>query len=229
MVAKTRPKKGLVFLFVWYNELMNKRNRVLVSVVGAVLVGAGIFCNNVFAADSTESEFSVTIAESSTLVIPSSPVNITVEPTAAGVFADGSFNIRAFTNNSAGYKVLMSTQSSTLVSNTIDITSGDFYTIPTLSNNATSSNFELNKWGISIDSGTTYIPMPTDDTQIMFSDAATTASGEQKTINYATKLDLNTVPGTYSTTIKFTMVANVVPEEDGGHIDEDSDHYDANS
>ena len=210
---------------------MNKRNRVLVSVVSAGIIGAGVFCGNVFAENMAESEFSVSIAPSTTIVIPSSPINLVVEPTATGVFASGSFNIKAYTNNPDGYTVTMTTENTALTSNTVNISSGDFYTIPTLSASATESTFELNKWGISLNSGTSYIPMTTSST-ILDEDEATPASGHTQRIGYATKLDFGTVPGTYSTTIGFAISAKIVePDEwvnpvgpchNGGAIGDDS-------
>lgn len=192
---------------------MDKKNRVLVSVAGAVLVGTGVFCNNVFAENSAESEFSVTITPSATIVIPSSPINLIVEPTAAGVFGSGSFNVTAYTNNPGGYTVTMTTDNTALTSNTVNITSGSFYTIPTLSASTTQSNFELNKWGISLDGGTNYIPMTASST-LMDEDEATDAQGDTQAIGYATKLDLGTVPGTYSTTLSFAITAKVVGPQD---------------
>lgn len=230
MVAKTRPKKGLVFLFVWYNKLMNKRNRVLVSVAGAIVVGTGVFCGNTFAADSAESEFSVSITPSATIVIPSSPVNLIVEPTAAGVFANGSFNVTAYTNNPDGYTVTMTTNNTSLTSNTVSISTGDPYTISTLSANTTQANFEINKWGISLNSGSTYIPMTASST-LMDEDTATGAQGDTQAIGYATKLDLETVPGTYSTTIGFAITAKIDTTPPGvqpGSINENG-NYPANS
>ncbi len=176
---------------------------------GAILIGFGIFCNFAFAENPQESEFSVTIEPSETLVIPGSPVNLIVNPTAAGTFGSGSFNVTAYTNNPDGYYVTMTTNNTSLTSNVVNVNTGVFPTIATLSDTVTESVFELNKWGISLNSGTTYLPM-TASREIMNEDEATSAQGDTQAIGYATKLDLATVPGTYSTTIGFTITPKVV-------------------
>ena len=222
MVAKTRPKKGLVFCLVCYNRVMVNKNRVILGVVGALTISFGIFCSNVLAENPQESEFSVTIAPSATLTVPSAPINLIVEPTAEGQFASGSFNITAYTNSPEGFTVTMATSSTALVSDTVSVTTGDPYTIPSLAASTTQANFTPNRWGISLDGGTTYIPMPSSDT-IIDEDEETGASGYTQAIGYATKLDFGTVPGTYSTTINFTATANIVePFPDPGSINDSS-------
>lgn len=186
---------------------MDKKNRVVLSVFGAVLVGSGIIFGNTFASNTASPQFSVTLAESATLVVPSAPVNLTVEPTASGVFASGNFNVTAYSNSAAGFDVTMSTNSTALTSSTINISTGDFYTIPTLSNDATESNFELNRWGISINSGATFNPLTTGNLNILNENEPTTASGKTKRIDYATKVDFDVAPGKYSTTLNFTITA----------------------
>lgn len=209
---------------------MVNKNRVMLSVVGAVIVGSGIFCNFAFADNPQESEFSVTIAASETLVIPDSPVNLVVTPNANGVFSSGSFNVTAYTNNPDGYYVTMTTNNTALTSNTANVNTGTFPTIATLSANATESTFELNKWGISLDGGENYLPMVASK-EVMNEDEATSAQGDVQAIGYATKLDLATVPGTYSTTIGFTITPKVVQPENPvpPSIHDDSTNYPADS
>lgn len=187
---------------------MVNKNRVILGILGSLAVGSGIFCNFVFADNPQESEFSVTITASETLVIPSSPVNLVVNPTADGVFASGSFNVTAYTNNPDGYYVTMTTENTALTSNTININTSTFPTIPTLSANATESTFELNKWGISLDGGTNYLPMIASK-EIMNENAATSAQGDTQAVGYATKLDFGTPAGTYSTTLRFAITPKV--------------------
>ncbi len=170
----------------------------------------GVFAFNTTNVSAKDVDFSVNLETSSTLVLPSAPVNLLIEPTANGRFTSGSFNVTAYSNSPAGYTLTMTTTSTALVSSTVDTMTGTFPTIPTLSASATESTFELNKWGISTD-GTNYLPMEEAYTLADTTATGATANGVTTTVNIGTKLDFDTLPGTYSTTINIALVADIPP------------------
>ncbi len=165
----------------------------------------GLFVLNSASTSAKDIDFSVDLVDSSTIVLPSTPVNLLIEPTANGSFSSDSLSVRVYSNVPTGYQLLMTTSSVDLVSSTANPTTGTFPSIPTLSSTASQSNFELNKWGISLD-GTNYLPMSSSSTIADTTSVGGITNGATTTINIATKLDLDTAPGTYSTTINFSLV-----------------------
>lgn len=183
--------------------------------VKGLLLGVGIiFSIFVFNANSTyadDVDMTLNLMTSSTLILPSAPINLAIEPTSEGRFSSGSFNVAAYSNSPAGYTLTMTTTSVDLTSNTYNFATDTYPVIPTLSNNATESTFEMNKWGISLDGGTSYIPMVTEKTLADTTSTGAMANGVVTTIGIGAKLDLQTVPGKYSTTINFALVASAPP------------------
>ena len=178
--------------------------------VGAII---GIFAFNSTSVYADDVNMSVNLAASAALVLPSTPVNLAIEPTAEGRFSSGSFNVTAYSNSPAGYTLTMTTTSVDLTSDTYNAATETYPVISTLSDSVTASTFELNKWGISLDGGTTYIPMTTERTLADTTSTGALANGEVTTIGIGTKLDLETVPGKYSTTINFALVAQPLPTD----------------
>ncbi len=176
--------------------------------VGVII---GIFAFNSTSAYADDVNMSVNLAASSTLILPSTPVNLAIEPTVDGRFSSGSFNVTAYSNSPAGYTLTMTTTSVDLTSDTYNAATETYPVISTLSDSVTASTFELNKWGISLDGGATYVPMTTERTLVDTTSTGALANGEVTTIGIGAKLDLETVPGKYSTTINFLLVAQPLP------------------
>lgn len=181
------------------------------------LVGLFPPVSNAFA-DANTTDFSITVNPSLSLSVSSASVNFEIIPTMQGAYNSASFNVYSSTNNVTGYTLTMSTSNVNLTSNTVNPNTGTNPTISTLTETqagisvadfqaSTDSNV-LNHYGVAIDSGN-FNAIKTEKT-IRETDENNT-SVDSTSINLASKLDLQTVPGVYSTTFNFQMTANFVP------------------
>lgn len=208
---------------------MAKRGLIL---GGVLVLFSGIFVSNTFA-ESANTDFNIKVNPSLSLSVSSPNVGFSLTPTQAGSYDSASFNVYSSTNNIAGYTLTMSTDKVDLESDTINPTTGTKPTIPTLTetqNGITAAQFEasisadvLNHWGISV-AGANYNAMK--PSQEIRKTTANNTTEDTTTISLASKLDLLTVPGVYSTTINFELVANIYTK--GGSINENG-RYPANS
>ncbi len=113
----------------------------------------------------------------------------------------------------------MGTSNVDLTSNTVNPTTGTNPIIPTLTetqDGISAADFEtstdstvLNHYGVAI--GTNNFNAMKTTKQVKKTTINNASGVDTTTIALASKLDLNTVPGTYSTTINFQMTANPVP------------------
>ena len=145
------------------------------------------------------------IGDALQVTIPSNLINVTVDP-ASRPFDSKSFSITVATNNSTGYYMSMSSDSTSLTK-----TDDSARAIPTLSlldGGYTEETFEANRWGYKLGAGN-YIPF-TQNAQIASSD--TTTNGDTTTLTFATKVDFNQPHGVYENSLEFTVVANPSPQ-----------------
>lgn len=188
-------------------------------VVPAVIL-AGLYINTNVFADSNDVDFSITVNPSLTLALSSNTINFSITPTAQGAYNSANFTVTSATNNVYGYTLVMGTSNVDLTSNTVNPTTGTNPTIPTLTetqDGISAATFEastdssvLNHYGVAIGTGNNFNAMKT--TKQAKKTTVNNASGVDNTvITLASKLDLSTVPGTYSTTINFQMTANPLP------------------
>ncbi len=188
-------------------------------VLPAILL-AGLYINTNVFADSNDVDFSITVNPSLTLALSSNTVNFSITPTAQGAYNSANFTVTSATNNAYGYTLVMGTSNVDLTSNTINPTTGTNPIIPTLTetqDGISAADFEastdstiLNHYGVAIGANNNFNAMKT--TQQIKKTTANNASGVDNTvIALASKLDLSTVPGTYSTTINFQITANPLP------------------
>lgn len=211
-------------------------NRVIRKSFYITLILAGVLIpsGNAFAEDDTT--FSITVNPSLNLSVSKAISGFSVTPSKNGTYDSDSFNVISSTNNVTGYTLTMSVDDTDLVSETINVNTGDPLTIPTLTktqDGITAAQFEastdssvLNHYGISI-AGANYNALESPKTILETGENNTTA--DVTAISLAAKLDLLTVPAVYSTTINFQMVANALPEPtppgvQGGSINEASSH-----
>ena len=190
---------------------MNKR-----AVLGVICAGSAFFATQISAlAFADETDFSITVRPSLNLSVSSNNVSFSITPSKNGAYNSASFNVYSSTNNSTGYTLTMSTNNVNLKSSTINVNTGDYPIIPTIAESqegisaeaftATTSTDYLNHYGISI-AGANFNAMKAEK-EIKVTDENNTTQ-DTTVIAIASKLDLNTVPGTYSTTINFQLVAN---------------------
>lgn len=202
-----------------YNKLMLRSYKSSLLVLPAILL-AGLYINTNVFADSNDVDFSITVNPSLTLSLSSNAVNFSITPTAQGAYNSANFTVTSATNNAYGYTLVMGTSDVNLTSSTINPVTTEYPTIPTLEetqDGISAADFEastdsnvLNHYGVAIGTGNNFNAMKT--TNPIKKTTVNNASGvDTTTIALASKLDLNTVPGTYSTTINFQMTANPVP------------------
>ncbi len=183
-----------------------------------ILAGLLFTASNAFA-DSNDVDFSITVNPSLTLALSSNTVNFSITPTAQGAYNSANFTVTSATNNAYGYTLVMGTSNVNLTSSTINPVTTEYPTIPTLTetqDGISAADFEastdsniLNHYGVAIGANN-FNAMKTSN-PIKKTNANNASGADTNTISLASKLDLNTVPGTYSTTINFQMTANPLP------------------
>ena len=198
---------------------------VILTTLGAALV-IPIILGCISNAHAESTEFSITVEPSVSLTLSDASVNMQITPTRAGTFDSSSFTAYASTNNTTGYTLSLAATNSSLTSNTLNASSNDFPTIPSIAETqdgisaeafaATTDANILNHWGLAIDSGN-FKDVKTTATAIKTTN--TTATNDPTTISMASKLDLLTVPGVYSTTLNFQITANPLPDDLGSALD----------
>ncbi len=188
-------------------------------VLPAILL-AGLYINTNVFADSNDVDFSITVNPSLTLALSSNTVNFSITPTAQGAYNSANFTVTSATNNITGYTLVMGTSDVNLTSSTINPVTTEYPTIPTIEETQTgisAADFEastdstvLNHYGVAIGANNNFNAMKTSN-PIKKTNANNASGADTTTITLASKLDLSTVPGTYSTTINFQMTANPLP------------------
>ena len=192
---------------------MRKANLILPIIIA---LGGCLAVNSVYADNSTD--FSITVNPSVSLTLSSSSVNMQITPTQSGAYDSNSFTVSASTNNTTGYTLVMTTSSPDLVSNTLNFNTNEYPSIPTVAeseNGISAADFEastdsniLNHWGLAVDSGN----FNTIKSSQIIKATSTNISNDDTTLTMASKLDLLTAPGVYSTTLNFQMTANPLPD-----------------
>ncbi len=192
--------------------------------ISGVIASAGISAS-AFAANPDSTQFSVEVKPYLNVTLSNSDVHLPITPSSTGAFGSAALTASASTNSALGYALNLSFLDSNnnlntnLVSNTVNVNDGTYPTIPTFTTNdeltsdafsASTSEDHLNHWAISINDTNHYKKALTEST-IATSNAP--IADDTTTINLATKLDLRTVPGSYSVIMKFEVVANPEPPE----------------
>lgn len=208
-------------------------NKKLIFTVMTPAMSLLLFSSNSFA-ESANTDFNIKVNPSLSLSVSSSNVGFSLTPTQAGSYDSASFNIYSSTNNPTGYKLIMSTNKIDLESNTVNPTTGTKPTIPTLAETqegisaaafeASTSSDVLNHYGVSV-AGSNYNALKS--TKNIKTTITNNVEEDTTTISLASKINLLTVPGVYSTTLNFELVANIYTE--GGSINDNSEKYPANS
>lgn len=138
------------------------------------------------------------------VVIPDTDINVVVDP-ATKPFDSADFSITVATNNITGYKLMVSSDSTSLLKT--DDASKTIPTLPALEGGYTQDTFETNRWGYKKDSGN-YVPF-VSGTELMRNDITT--NGDTAALTFATKVDFLQPSGVYQTELNFVAVANPLP------------------
>jgi len=131
-----------------------------------------------------------------------------ITPTTTGTTAtvNATINVRT---NAPGYDLKFSTASTTNTLNHNPVFAPTNYTIsPT-----TTTALDINSWGYSTNSGTTFSAVPTSTAPVTLK-STTTANdtlGEDTTITYGLKVNDSQASGTYQTTLLYTALTNSFP------------------
>ena len=182
--------------------------RVLRGLAIVAISAAGLVqINNINLASAESSKFSATLLDSTTVTIPQEPIDLAIRPSSSGTFGSTNFNVIVATNQ-PGYTLTMTTSSTALTSSTVNPSTNERFTIPTLdyvSGGYTQSNFTVNRWGISIDGGN-YNAIAASQ---QLKDTNVRTNGDTTTIGVGANLNLLTASGTYETTVNFAVVTKV--------------------
>lgn len=176
----------------------------LLTLIG-VLAGSAAIGSKVSAENL---DFSATITPSLLVTIPSNTISLEVEPKIyEDVFTSMDLDVVVSTNNKGGYQMNVTSTSTDLTRTEPDAT-GQFATIPTLAaldGGYTEETFTANHWGYKINSGN-YLPFSTTTNLI---NTTAPANGEETTITFAAKVNMDQPYGIYELTLNFQTVANV--------------------
>lgn len=158
------------------------------------------------AADYDTVKVSALINPVLTVAVSSSEVSLgTVTPTTDGAFVSNKVDVTVTTNDTAGYKLYISSNTSdvNLTSSTTDTP------IEPCASGVTSSTMDKDKWGYSTNSGATFEPLTTG--QVEIKNWSGTAGGTTDTalpVYFGAKISTGIKTGTYSNVVKFTGVVN---------------------
>lgn len=186
------------------------RIAVLVAILFSAIIG-GI--NNFAHAEPTIGDMGAQVYVDSSLTFDITPKNVELNLNSANHPFDVSqdVNIIVGTNNTTGYKLIMSSDTGTNLINTANNA-----TIPTLPNSTTgytendfiNNSAYNNTWGYKQDGGN-YMQFKSG---YSIMDNSSAADRDTTTLNFAAKIDGNQLAGTYSIRLNFEVVVNPLPE-----------------
>ncbi|MBP5674865.1 fibrobacter succinogenes major paralogous domain-containing protein [Candidatus Saccharibacteria bacterium] len=178
-------------------------------VASAVYVYSPVLGTN---ADSTvNTKVSAVINPVASLTLDTNAVDFNVTPTSSGVFESKPIVANVSTNSTGGYELYFSSEdeSADMInadSAVTDVIASDF------SGSVTSSTMAANKWGYSLDNTDfSKIPVLSAQAKIRDLDHLPSSAEKETTVHIGTKIDDSLSAGTYSKTVKFSVVAHATP------------------
>ena len=175
---------------------MRKYTKLLILAAITTPMMMSFFTSSVFAEDTI------------TVTLPSSSVDLAINPTSSGAFGTASMNVQVTTSNTAGYTLSMIASSTNLtrtaaVNDTTPI-------IPTLLSSYSESAFPTGYWGYKLSSDSSFSPIASSIT-IADPDESTANTAISNVITFAAKLDNSKPAGNYTTTLTFTATGKTPP------------------
>ncbi len=125
-----------------------------------------------------------------------------VVPTDEGKFSSKEANVLVKTNNTAGYKLYISSNSTQTSLTSPTSTS----TIKVCGSNVTSTSMAKDTWGWSLNNGKQYNPIKTTNSTVKTQSGLTKTTPYSHTVTIGMKISTATQSGNYSNVIKFTAV-----------------------
>lgn len=195
---------------------MKKQTLIIPTIIA---LGASVAANSVYA-DTASTDFSITVNPSVSLSIEGTP-HLSITPNKEGFYDSTSIDVKSSTNSTAGYTLVMTTNSTSLVSDVVNVNTGANPTIPSITESLegiSASAFEtstdpgvLNHWGLALvnhdpNNNGNFNAIKSEQTINTYS---SNVVEDVTTLIMASNLDLNTVPGIYSTTLNFQLTANI--------------------
>ena len=130
------------------------------------------------------------------------------------ILHSGSIDLNVLSNSRNGFTATVSTiyDSADVLGTSLTNTIDNNFRINTLTgSNIAAADFPANRWGYSVDGGTTFNAMPgVDEPAIILSTTSAAGSGN-KSIYIGAKADTNTPSGTYENILLVTVVPKYVP------------------
>ena len=168
-----------------------------VVLVGMVAHGIDTYATNM--------DFSINVKPSASITVPSNPVNLSINP-GSSAFSSATLNIEAGTSYDNGYTIIMQSGHNTSEISNYNLvnTTDSSSVIPMLTTTYTEANFPANYWGVKVGSGN-YGGVGTDGAI----SSTNTKGGSTVPVTLAAKVDYTKPAGDYTTTLNFSIIANV--------------------
>ncbi|MBR3135218.1 hypothetical protein IKG54_01465 [Candidatus Saccharibacteria bacterium] len=156
---------------------------------------------------SIEGAWTVAVSSSGTL-------NVDVTPKGSGTTSTTTDNVNIYTNTPNGYQLyLNSTTGSTDIYNNSDTEHERNHFIATTGTKDSPITLSSNSWGYSLSSNpTTFSKVETSSSAVdalISTGSKTSGSGDNLGVTYGFKADTKLTPGTYTTSVTYTAVAEV--------------------
>ena len=187
------------FGYRWVAKVLGGCGMLALCALGVLEVLGG---GNAYA---TNMDFSINVRPSASITVPSNPVNLSINP-GSSAFSSATLNIEAGTSYDNGYTIIMqSGHNASEISNyNLVNTTDSSSVIPMLTTTYTEANFPANYWGVKVGSGN-YGGIGTNGAIT----STNTKGGSTVPVTLAAKVDYTKPAGDYTTTLNFSIVANV--------------------
>ena len=199
---------------------INKQQTILISLILFSSIALFLFFLSMI--NITPTTFAETVEASTTFgvelgtvvtapVISENPINMALNPGTELETKD--ITVMVGTNNPTGYTLSVSTDSADtdLSHKSKPATDYNNYIVPTLASETTATNFPENRWGISLDNGSTFKPMRNSSNAITLDETEGPENQHTTPVKFGVKANMDKVAGTYSNTLVFSVVTNAVP------------------
>ncbi|MBQ3348400.1 hypothetical protein IJG90_02690 [Candidatus Saccharibacteria bacterium] len=163
-----------------------------------IIVILSITIYNMYAINSTYA------ADSITITLPSSSVDLAITPTSSGTFGTANVNVQVTTSGNKGYTLDM-TAADVNLTRTAAV-NGSTPTIPTITTSYAESNFPIGYWGYKMSGDTNYSKVLSTQ-RIVDTDTSIANTAMSNVITFAAKLDNSKPAGSYTTTLTFLATA----------------------
>ena len=174
---------------------------IICSVLAVIILG---LCPSSSGAHADNVDFSVTIAPSLNVTIPTDVVSLNLNP-ANSAFSSQDLTVSVGTNNITGYTLTMTANSTDLTRT--EAVGSTTPTISTLANEVAENEFTANRWGYRFSDNTTNTNYQPFATSIPFNESDSAVNNDARTITFGAKVNTEQAPGTYELALVFTAVA----------------------